>query len=323
MVSNLEKDISRMKKINRILLFLVLSPYLIGALTTLVSKKQLPNTVIYTDQTTGTNITSSLSGSTRSVVLSETRGAFENLILEFVTNNTSNSVWIQADSITVNNTSTSDRIALTSVSVTATISASVGENGPDKSGLDTSSVWRSLWVIGKTDGTKAALISSARDDRNTSGALNIPSGYSYWKRVGWVRNDSSSNFIPFVQFNNRQWYQNAAFTNNKVVNGGNSTTATIVDCSSFCPPTSRLMSLGVDGLQSGGNNTVNITFDSIHVPAGANNIATWFNFLSPIANGEIDNYGELPMDSLQRIRYRTNQSTCTATIWVTGYEDNL
>lgn len=51
MQSNLEKDISRMKKINTLLLFLVLTPYLLGAITTVIrNKSQLPSTVVYTNQ---------------------------------------------------------------------------------------------------------------------------------------------------------------------------------------------------------------------------------------------------------------------------------
>lgn len=51
MQSNLEKDISRMKKINTLLLFLVLTPYLLGAITTVIrNKSQLLSTVVYTDQ---------------------------------------------------------------------------------------------------------------------------------------------------------------------------------------------------------------------------------------------------------------------------------
>lgn len=51
MSSNLEKDISRMKKINTLLLFLALTPYLLGAITTVIrNKSQLLSTVVYKDQ---------------------------------------------------------------------------------------------------------------------------------------------------------------------------------------------------------------------------------------------------------------------------------
>jgi len=314
-----------LSKFERLLLILCFAPWFIGALT-IVARRNLPDTIVYSDNLNGTNQRNTLSGTTRTVTISETRAVIENLQIEFVNGNT-NKVWISCAGLTVRNTSTSDAIYVTTVNTTADISASVGADGPDKSGLDSASAWRSIWVISKLDGTTDALISNAIDDKNTSSLpLNLPSSYVYWRRVGWFRNNSSSNMLAFCQFNQYQSFQNGAFTNNKVLTSGAATVTTPVDCSSFCPPTSRIVYIGIDALGTSNLNRLNTSIDSV-----INHTATlglWFNFLqsnSPDTTFQLqqDINGSTPLSFDQKMQYRGNSADLRSTIWVIGYEDNL
>lgn len=66
-------------------------------------------------------------------------------------------------------------------------------------GLDTgseaSSTWYYLWAIAKADGTVSAILSAS------STSPTMPAGYTLKRLVSMVRNNSSGNFVNFVQEN--------------------------------------------------------------------------------------------------------------------------
>ncbi|MGE3583050.1 MAG: hypothetical protein AB7J28_16735 [Hyphomonadaceae bacterium] len=85
---------------------------------------------------------------------------------------------------------------LTAVNVTATITTS-GANGLD-TGAEAANTWYSIWVIyNPGSGTTASLLSTSATNPT------MPSGYTFKRRVGWVRNDAGSDFLRFTQKGNR------------------------------------------------------------------------------------------------------------------------
>lgn len=119
------------------------------------------------------------------------------------------------------------------------ISASVGAGGPDEASLDTSSRWLSLWLIAKADGTIDGLVS---DDTESP---DMPSGYTTKFRVGWVRNDSSSNFVDYFQDGTDVTFLWETYSTGRVLSGGTSTSFATVSAASFAPPTAhRLLATG-------------------------------------------------------------------------------
>lgn len=97
-----------------------------------------------------------------------------------------------ADAVTVE-TTTGEAYRAQSVSVTCNITTS-GANGLD-TGAEASSTWYSIWLIyNPTTNTQAGLLSLSAT------APTMPSGYTFKARLGWVRNNGSSNFINFVQY---------------------------------------------------------------------------------------------------------------------------
>jgi hypothetical protein len=71
-------------------------------------------------------------------------------------------------------------------------------------------------------------------------APTIPSGYDTWRRLGWFRNNSSSDIIPFTQRGkgvSRRIRYDEDKDNVQVLGGVNATTFTPVDLSAFVPPT--------------------------------------------------------------------------------------
>lgn len=82
---------------------------------------------------------------------------------------------------------------LASINLTIDITAS-GANGLD-TGSEAASRWYSVFVIyNPTTATTAGLLSYDTAKPSTSNAPTLPSGYTEWRHVGWVYNDSGSNF---------------------------------------------------------------------------------------------------------------------------------
>jgi len=79
----------------------------------------------------------------------------------------------------------------------------------------------------------------------------LPSGYTKKRRVGFVRNDSSSNFVPFVyqgQSNHRRYiYQIDWYTYRQVVSGGTGATWTGVHCADYVPSNASVIGLVAKG----------------------------------------------------------------------------
>lgn len=127
--------------------------------------------------------------------------------------------------------------ALSSVNLTVDITTS-GANGLD-TGTEASSTWYSIWVIyNPTTSTTAGLLSTSAT------APTMPSGYTKKRRVGWVRNDASSNFLKFYQIGDWWWWDDDIQVLNTVTPA---TTYTDVDCSSAAPPTAELLNLALLG----------------------------------------------------------------------------
>jgi len=110
-----------------------------------------------------------------------------------------NPVYINTDSITIG-TASEDSIVRASTNDftmkwTGTLTADITVSGAG--GLDTGSeaanTWYAVYVIGDSTGinTPNTLISVSFT------SPTLPSGYDKFRRVGWVRNNGTSNFFKF------------------------------------------------------------------------------------------------------------------------------
>jgi len=108
-----------------------------------------------------------------------------------VTANSNTNVTAKAVGVSLGNVS-GDYLNLNNVNVTANITVS-GAGGLD-SGSEAANTWYNVFVIynSTTQAVNALLSTSAT-------APTLPSGYDYWRRVGAVRNDASSNLWRTVQ----------------------------------------------------------------------------------------------------------------------------
>lgn len=93
-------------------------------------------------------------------------------------------------------------VVLTGVSVTANI-ASSGANGLD-TGVEASSTWYALSVLTNATGSLTASLLS------TSLTPTLPAGYTKYRRVGWVRNNASSDFNFTLRDGDHVYYDDSS-----------------------------------------------------------------------------------------------------------------
>jgi len=142
---------------------------------------------------------------------------------------------VDADGLNLYNASEEVKHA-NAVNVTIDVSAS-GANGLD-TGSEASSTWYSIWVIGKADGTVAGLLHAG--GTGVIGDLTFPSGYTYARRIGWVRNDGSSNFIKGYWYNGgEEFWWDITLTAYTSSADDKPTSYTDLDLSAYLPPTSN------------------------------------------------------------------------------------
>lgn len=124
------------------------------------------------------------------------------------------------------------------ISFAGTLAADITVSGAG--GLDTgseaASTWYAVHVIADSSATNspAALLSTSAT------APTLPGGYDLFRRVGWVRNDASSDFVPFYQAGtglNRQVFYTDFVANRQVLSGGAAVGFASVDASAVLPPT--------------------------------------------------------------------------------------
>jgi hypothetical protein len=133
--------------------------------------------------------------------------------------------------------------ALDAVNVTADITAS-GANGLD-TGAEAANTWYFIWVIyNSSTNTIASLLSTS------ASAPTMPSGYGYKARVGAVRNDASSNFLPFWKTKNWTYFRDNQVAVNNVDLG---TTYSAASLSTAVPTTAIAATLRVQRSSGGGS----------------------------------------------------------------------
>lgn len=178
------------------------------------------------------------------------QGAFKNL--QASSSGISASVGVICDQIVLEDIA-SNYVTARNVNLTINSSAS-GSNGLDV-GLLATSTWYSIWVIRRSDGITAGLLSTSL------ASPTLPSGFTHKARVGWVRTDSSPNKYPlaFKQLGRLVKYVPTIGSNvlsyPQIAGGvlGNTSTGNYVPASTnaFSPPTtSRIEIILLENSQS-------------------------------------------------------------------------
>ncbi len=142
-------------------------------------------------------------------------------------------------------------VILSAVNLTVDIAAS-GANGLD-TGAEAASTWYAVHVITNDDGTLVASLLSLSATSPT-----LPGTFTRFRRVGWVRNTSASDFRTFTKIVDQVLFNDPATTEEIDPNG-------IVSLAEYVPPTSTFADIhvwthGTRGAAPGSGTAVNVQF---------------------------------------------------------------
>lgn len=194
-----------------------------------------------------------------------------------------------------------------------------GAGGLQTGQSEAANTWYQVLIIGDSSGT------------NAPAALLVPegvgfsqSGYDIFRRVGYVRNDGSSNLLSFFQSgkgNQRTILYQETIPNLRVLNNGSATSYTDVDCSAFIPPIGRaevMFQLTFDN--SGGT-----AGNDLRVRPGDSTISNVPTRLQPgvIVTSSMQIPVTVFTDASQTIQYEVSVGSNVADIIVVGYRDDL
>ena len=195
-------------------------------------------------------------------------------------------------------------------SLTVDITAS-GAGGLD-TGSEAGSTWYAVYLIAGPTGIAGLLSTSATTPTK-------PAGYSFARRIGWIRNDSSLNLEDFVQGGNgreRGVYSRAAGSVQLILDtGANNGSYAEVDCSSRIPSSARI---GIFRFQAvaGAANTLQWRPTDTGQPWGTLKYGTY----------QVMTGTQIPVINNKSFEYKTwgsggDQSKLSA--WVSGWEETL
>lgn len=202
-----------------------------------------------------------------------------------------------------------DTTRVFTLSWTGTLSAvitSAGAGGLD-TGAETANTWYAVHVIGdisRVNATAALLSLSAT-------APTLPAGYDVFRRLGWVRNDSGSNFIDFIQFGagSRRLVKFVdAVTNRQVLTAGAATVVTAIALAALVPPTSQEAYL--HAFQNGTQ-----IADLLNGTAGA--------ILTTVQVGNELDLSSFPTDASQNVAYDHPAAGGLLDVCLEGYGDDI
>lgn len=182
-----------------------------------------------------------------------------------------------------------------------------------KSVMDSSSytcLWRAVWLLSGGSGTTVAL-----STQRTTPYLSITGYTTSYRRIGWVRVDSSGNLL-YVKAEDAGPTRFVAVTNTLVVtNAASTNTDTVAQANTVAPPTTTMLQAT---LQSEAPNSVQSVY------AGAAGSGADLYVAAPSTSLGAFNTGMLNCDGAQRVYHGAPATTTDGTyLYITGYWDVL
>lgn len=198
-----------------------------------------------------------------------------------------------------------------------------GANGLD-TGAEAANTWYAIFVIADTTGASAvaSLLSLSAT------APTLPGTYDVFRRIGWVRNDASSDFLDyFSQSQSRDrvmtWVEN--FATLQVLSNGASITYATVSLASLVPPTCRACHINTNHEATGnGDFAVFVsTADGLVGTSPAVNARPLRCYSGASGTMTASTFFLINPDSTQNIDYANSSAAEETDIWVIAYIDSL
>lgn len=197
-----------------------------------------------------------------------------NLTLQPNTGAPNNKIDIAADLLSVQGT------VLTTVAQTVDMTVS-GAGGLD-TGVEQASKWYAVFIISNNTGS---LVSSLLSLSAT--APTLPGGYTLFRRVGWIRNNASSNYLQQIRIGDDVAYFDPEVT-------AQSFPAGVTSWATVVPPTSR----SADFQGNAGSASINTTIN-LRTPGQLSFITLCDS--APATNARSAGHGRMLLDASQQL----------------------
>lgn len=227
--------------------------------------------------------------------------------------------WIDADTIEISSGFARDSNDDLNLALDSSIQIELS-NDLD-TGSEAADTWYAVHVIGDTEEVNPTTAIFSASETPT-----LPSGYDVFRRVGWVKNNASSDILSFEQIgrgSSRTFWWNQENTLTRVLTSGQDLTFTDVDASAYVSPSSNqfIALLSFKTGSGGGSQSDN----KVHIRGNASSIA---NSLTIYSSGEkttdfMNDNITIRCDDNQIFEYRVDSSSNEATIAVAAYLDVL
>jgi hypothetical protein len=221
--------------------------------------------------------------------------------------------WTSVSTVTIGVGVCRDKNDNFTIRTTAPIVANIavaGAGGLD-TGAEAASTWYSIFVIADSTGVLPvnSLISLAGDTPTL-----LPAGYDLWRRVGYVRNNPTSDFREFVSYGQgggRSIQYRDAMSSRQQLTGGAATVVTQVNCGSLIPNSSAY---GRFQLAQRGTVVASFYDDPTQALANAQRSLLAGNTACDVV---------LRVSATQRMAYANAAAGGLVDVWVIGYEEQL
>lgn len=237
-----------------------------------------------------------------------------------VVNITSNTVVTCEVGSTFRDSANTKEMSVTGSAQTADITTA-GKGGLD-SGSEASNTWYAFLIIEDSTGVNAQdtlLVAAA----NYPDSITYPTGYDLHRRVCWVRNNASSNFLYGHMYGGQFTYADAQ----SVQSALNSTSFTDISCTAAAPTTADAVELQCHEDAVGDNieRSVYVTTAGITASTGGRLMMKTENSNTfSIADGkDMGTLSNVYLNSSQQFAARTGSANAVDDISVTGYTDKL
>jgi hypothetical protein len=221
--------------------------------------------------------------------------------------------WTSVSTVTIDIGACRDKTDTYTIRTTAPLLANIavaGAGGLD-TGAEAANTWYSVFVIADSTGVLPpnSLLSLAGDTPTL-----LPAGYDIWRRVGYVRNNSSSDFREYVTYGQgaeRSIQYRDAMSTRQQLTGGAATIVTQINCGSLMPNSSVF-----GRFQIAQRGTVGATFydDPTQLLANAQRSLLAGNTACDVV---------LRVSASQRMAYANAAAGGLVDVWILGYEEQL
>jgi len=229
--------------------------------------------------------------------------------------------WIDADTIEISSGLARDFLDVANI-IDELSTAQVQLSVDLDTGSEAADTWYAIHVIGDSDGVNPVdFLFSLSEDNPT-----LPVGYDSFRRIGWVRNDPSSDILSFEEIGtdkDRTVWWNQENTLTRILTNGSDLTFTEIDASNYAPPTSNeIIGLCSFLTGSGGGSQMD---NKLHIRGKLSTITdslTLLNVGSKITDFMNDHL-VIRINGNQLFEYRVDSAQNQATIAVAAYLDDL